>query len=48
VTAQIKSRKWILTHIDKKTLCHRRASFEGGTHEENVEEEDRERDGKEG
>jgi hypothetical protein len=39
-----------LTHIEreKKPLYHRIASFEGGAHEENVEEEDRERDGKEG
>jgi len=32
----------------KKYLYSRIASFEGGTHEENIEEEDRERDGKEG
>jgi hypothetical protein len=38
-----------LTYIERKnSFCYRRASFEGGTHEEDVEEEDRERDGKEG
>jgi hypothetical protein len=34
-------------HREKKgSLYHRIASFEGGTHEEKIEKEDRERDGK--